>query len=164
MSLIMDALEKVQRDTKPQTTAAEWPVMDRPKPAAAVRPREKITKILVEEPIPIRREYGFFVLLFAVLLFAAAVMGFKKISAGLSLQPAPASESTARAVLAPRLAEPGILRGVLQDPAGSFCILGDQILKTGDTWRGYTVLSIASRQVVVQDTQNRLLTLHLQES
>ena len=91
-----------------------------------------------------------------------------KISAGLSMPQMPVPPAPALAAVGIPSAEasvgPGVLRGVLQDPAGSYCILGEQILKTGDTWRGYTVLSIEAQQVVVQDTQNHLLTLHLQES
>ena len=168
MSLLMDALEKVQRETKSPVAVAERLVLERPKPAAAAKPREEFTRVSDEETSPVRRGRGFFVFVFAVVMLASAVFGFNKISAGLSLPQmlAPAAPALVAAVI-PTASEPvgpGILRGVLQDPAGSFCILGEQILKTGDTWRGYTVLSIEAQQVVVQDTQNHLLTLHLQES
>ena len=168
MSLIMDALEKVQRETKSPIAVAEQPVLDRSKPAAVARPREELTGIRDEETYPASRGRGFFVFIFAIFMLVSAVFGFNKISAGLSMpqMPVPPAPALAAAVIPSAEAPvgPGILRGVLQDPAGSYCILGEQILKTGDTWRGYTVISIEAQQVVVQDTQNHLLTLHLQES
>ena len=167
MSLIMDALEKVQRETKPLSAKPSGLVMDRPQPSRAVKPIEAFVRNREEEAIPIRRGRVVLVVLFAGLLFAAAVLGFQKMSAGLSLPQMPDSTAAVLPVMpvpiVPQVAGPGILRGVLQDPAGSYCILGDQILKIGDTWQGYTVLSIEAQQVVVQDTQNHLLTLHLQE-
>jgi len=168
MSLLMDALEKVQRETKLPAVAAACPVLDLPQPAAVAGPREEWTGVSDDETSPVTLGRSLFVAVFVLLMLAAAVFGFNKISAGLSLPQtlAPVASELAAAVI-PRESTPvgpGILRGVLQDPAGSYCILGEQILKIGDTWRGYTVISIEAQQVVVQDTQNRLLTLHLQES
>jgi len=168
MSLIMDALEKVQRETKPPVAEALKLPYRPPPQLAAEDVRVEFARDREEGSAPMPRRQSFWVLVFAVFLFTAAVMGFGKISSGLSLPQPGISEPNSIPAVIPS-AEPltlgaGILRGVLQDPAGSYCILGDQILKTGDIWRGYTILSIEARQVVVQDNQNRLLTLYLQES
>ncbi|MBP9864781.1 MAG: hypothetical protein KBC91_00110 [Candidatus Omnitrophica bacterium] len=169
MSLIMDALEKVQRETKPTApSAGVRPVMDQPVSVITADLSEAFTPLGRKETVPVRRgEYPFVLFLFTIILFTAALLGFQKISAGLSLPPIPVSTAAAPLLNAVQAARPtlgpGTLRGILQDPAGSFCILGEQILQTGDTWRGYTVLSIEAQQVVVQDELNQLLTLHLQE-
>lgn len=170
MSLIIDALEKLQREAKPLAAITGYPVIERPNPVVFKTSQDDFVQLRVEEePFSNQKKQVIFGLLFAACLFTAAVIGFEKISEGLALpqiQTASFSElnQTVRPAIVSQTEGPGVLRGVLQDPSGSFCILGEQILKAGDTWRGYTVLSIEAKQVVVQDTQNRLLTLYLQES
>jgi len=57
----------------------------------------------------------------------------------------------------------GVLRGIVQDESGAFCLIGDHVLKKGDIWRDYQVISIGLRQVILKNNADRYLTLTLRD-
>ena len=166
MSLIIDALEKVQKQTPEGISTAEWLVVDRP-----IKSTPTIVEIQDEtasDPAISRGSKAVLwpVGIFVLMLVFFGVIGFKILSSDFTVTSLTAL-TPQMPLITPEPKQPEVplvLRGVLQDPGGSFCILGEQILKVGDTWRGFTVTSIEARHVVVRDIQNRLLTLQLQES
>ncbi len=146
MSLIMDALEKVQREK--ERAAAPFPL----------EPENKFQPVFDKEPVYARPLVPVFLFL-SLGIFVAAFCFFQKTAPQTALNGNPAA---APAAILRNNPAPGVLRGIVRDPAGNFCLIGDQILRQGDIWRGYQILSIEAQQVTLQNTGNPPLTLQLQ--
>ena len=192
MSLIMDALEKIQREKQDRGAEAPAPV----RAAAAVsEPQESAQEGFVQAPAgafvldPLLPQSSFEVFrnsfffsveilaarcanalqwrwlpmgLGACLVLATTVYLFQR-SALQFMQPAAHPVSLPGVILEKIRAQQGILRGIVQDQSGGFCLIGDRVLKKGDTWRDYQVVAIGLREVTLKNAENRFLTLSLRE-
>lgn len=156
MSLIMDALEKVQRERQ---EISPQPVMRPETPRlSGVSVRENF---FIPPAVEHKKNRSAFWIFGGVILAGTAALFLFLFRPGSAVS-APEPMRPVPAVIHPGVS-PGVLRGIVQDSAGSFCLIGDQILKKGDSWRGYTVDTIGLRSVTLRNEEDRTLTLQLQE-
>ena len=173
MSLIMDALEKIQREQK------------EPKPEISPSEKDSAAVVALDASSSFKMPPGLSALYFFEMIFQRvsqiesrrwAVMGmWVALTLGVTvflfqqnaLQFMPPVVSIPQILSAastrPAQSYQGVLRGIVQDPSGGFCLIGENILKKGDTWHDYQVVAIGLRQVTLKNKNDHFLTLTLRD-
>ena len=172
MSLIMDALEKIQREKQgPGRPAGEEVFAGLPEPVMAAAAPAGLSWMELQKDMPGDHDQAAGAspwlrggILFATILaFGAMAFLFQQSARRLAAPETALSSALPAALLEGRTSFQGVLNGIVQDESGAFCLISGNILKKGDTWRGYQIVSIGLRQVTLKNRDDQFLTLKLQE-
>ncbi len=165
MSLIMDALEKVQRDKLQDVSVSETPRENRTKPvdfrpsfAPSLVPAAKESK---GHLTAVSKDVAVLLLALAIPIFSISTLvtvGWSAVKKNaVAAKPSPPWKVS----LPDTPASLPALEGIVRDGKSAFCLLGGRIFRAGDRWRDYSVQSIEARSVVLSSSEGRVVKLWL---
>ena len=158
MSLLMDTLEKAQRDAAKLSTAPLVPPKISPRPdlkPAAAQPSKtpERTEGIARETAVV----SLIALIVGICVAGLAAAGIRSLSKPPEFFSAMPHESN---VSSAKLALPA-LQGIVRDGSHAYCLINGQILKPGDFWQEYKIQSVEDGAVIFLQPSGKTVTLRL---
>jgi hypothetical protein len=163
MSLLMDTLEKAQRDAA-RTRALPLP---REIPTITLKPELKIPKVeKLAEPVwegNAAREtavVSLLALIVGVCVAAAATVAVRSLTRTPDFLSAMPREVSAKPGGSAVPALP-VLQGIVRNGSSAFCLINGQIYRPGDLWQEYLVQTVEDGAVVFLHPSGKIVTLRV---